>query len=58
MCFSEEYLARKPLGKPKLRWYDNIKVDLNEIGFEGLGWIYRTQDRQTCFVLVNTIMNI
>jgi hypothetical protein len=42
-------LVRKPegkrsLGKPKLRWVDNIKMDLREIGWDGKDWIDLTQD--------------
>jgi hypothetical protein len=39
-------LVGKPEGKrPRSRWEDNIKMDLREIGFEGMDWIHLTQDR-------------
>jgi len=44
-------LREKTSGRPKLKQNDNIKVVLNEIGFKDLGWIHRTQDRETWFFL-------
>jgi len=37
--------VKRPLGRPRLRWEDNIKMDLQEIGSEGLHWIELTKDR-------------
>lgn len=37
--------GRKPLRKPKHRWEDNIMMDLGEVGWEGMDWIYVAQDR-------------
>jgi hypothetical protein len=37
--------GRKPLGRPRHRWEDNIKMDLQEVGWEGKDWIYMAQDR-------------
>jgi hypothetical protein len=37
--------GRKPLGRPRHRWEDNIKMDPREIVFEGVDWIHRAQDR-------------
>jgi hypothetical protein len=34
-----------PLGRPRRRWLDNIKIDLREIGWDGMDWIYLVQDR-------------
>jgi hypothetical protein len=56
-------LAGKPeekrtLGRPRLRWEDNIKVNLREIGWVGMDWIDLAQDRDRLKVLVNKVMNI
>ena len=37
--------GRKPLGRPKPRWEDNIKMDLREVGWRGVHWIDLAQDR-------------
>jgi hypothetical protein len=37
--------GKKPLGRPRLRWEDNIKMDLREIGIDGANWIRLAQDR-------------
>jgi hypothetical protein len=47
-----------PLGRPTLRWEDNIRMDLREIGWEGVNWIHLAQDRDQWRALVNTVMNI
>jgi hypothetical protein len=49
---------RRPLGRPKCRWEDNIKMDLREIGFGDVDWIHWAQDRDKWRVLVNTVMNL
>jgi hypothetical protein len=49
--------GRRPLGRPRRRWEDNIKRDLQEVG-EGCGdWMERAQDRDKWQALVNTVMN-
>jgi hypothetical protein len=48
--------GKKPLGRPKHRWED-IKIDLGEIGWSGMDWIYPTQDRDQWRGLVITIVN-
>jgi len=45
-----------PLGRPRCRWEDNIKVDLQEVGGGG-GWMELAQDRDRWRALVNTVMN-
>jgi hypothetical protein len=50
--------GRRPLGRPRRRWEDNIKMDLGEIGFEDVDWIYLAQDRDRWRALVNTVMNL
>jgi hypothetical protein len=50
--------GRRPLGRPRRRWEDNIKVDLREIGFGDMDWIHWAQDRDRWRALVNTVMNL
>jgi hypothetical protein len=50
--------GKRPLGRPRHRWEDNIKMDLREIGWGGMGRINLTQDRDWCMVLVKTVINI
>jgi hypothetical protein len=47
-----------PLGRPRRRWGDNIKIDLREIGRGGGDWIDLTQDRDKWRAHVNTVMNL
>jgi hypothetical protein len=48
---------RRPLGRPRRRWVDNIKMDLREIGWDSMDWIDLAQARDQWRVLENTIMN-
>jgi hypothetical protein len=50
--------GRRPLRRPRHRWEDNIKMDLREIGFGDVDWIYWAQDRDRCRALVTTVMNL
>jgi hypothetical protein len=50
--------GRRPPGRPKRRWEDNIKMDLMEIGFGDVDWIRWAQDRDRWRALVNTVMNL
>jgi hypothetical protein len=50
--------GKRPLGKPRHRWEDNIKMDLREIGSDGVDWIDLAQDRDQWSALVNAVMNI
>jgi hypothetical protein len=45
-----------PKGRPRCRWEDNIKVDLNEIVDEGVDWIHLAQNRLQWLALVNTVI--
>jgi hypothetical protein len=47
---------RRPLGIPRHRWEDNIKMDLQELGW-GMDWIELTQDRDRWWARVNAVMN-
>jgi hypothetical protein len=49
---------RRPLGTPRHRWEDNIKMDLREIGFGDVDWIHLAQDRDRWRALVNMVMNL
>jgi hypothetical protein len=50
--------GRRPLGKPRRRWEDNIKLDLREIGINEANWIQLGQDRGQWRAFVNTVMNL
>jgi hypothetical protein len=50
--------GRRPLGRPRHRWEDNIKVDLLEVGLGGMDWINLAHDRDRWRALVNTVMNL
>jgi hypothetical protein len=45
--------GKRPLGRPRLRWEDNIKMELKEVGFGGMDWIELAQDRDGLRALVN-----
>jgi hypothetical protein len=49
---------KRPLGRPRRRWVDNIKMDLLEIGWGGVDWIGLAQDRDKCRDLVNAVMKL
>jgi hypothetical protein len=48
---------KRPLERPVRRWVDNIKMELREIGWDGMDWIDLTQDREEWRALANTAMN-
>jgi hypothetical protein len=50
--------GKRPLGRPRCRWIDNIKMDLLEIGFSVVDWIGLAQDRYSRRALVNSVMNL
>jgi hypothetical protein len=49
---------KRPLGRPRRRWEDNIKMDLREVGINGANWIWLAQDRVQWRAFVNTIINL
>ena len=49
--------GKRPLGRPRRRWEDNIKMDLREVGGSG-DWMELDQDRDRWRALVNTVMNL
>jgi hypothetical protein len=50
--------GKRPLGRSRRRWVDNIKMDLREIGWDGMDWIDLAQDRDQWRALVITVMNL
>ena len=50
--------GKRPLGRPRLRWEDNIKMDFKEVGCGGMNWIKLAQDRDRWRALVNVVMNL
>jgi hypothetical protein len=50
--------GRRPFGRPRRRWEDNIKMDLREVGWGGMDWINLAQDRDRWRALVNAVMNL
>jgi hypothetical protein len=49
---------KRPLGRPRSRRVDNIKMDLREMGWGGMDWIDLAQERDQWRALVNTVMNL
>jgi hypothetical protein len=49
--------GKRPLGRPRRRWVDTIKMDLREIGWAGVDWMDMAQDRDQWRALVNTVLN-
>jgi hypothetical protein len=50
--------GKRPLGKPRRRWEDNIKMDLQGVGCGGMDWVELAQDRDRRRVFVNAVMNL
>jgi hypothetical protein len=50
--------GKRPLGRPRHRWIDNIKMDLSETGLNIVDWIGLAQDRYRWRALVNAVMNL
>jgi len=48
---------KRPLGKPRHRWKNNVKEDLQDVGYRGMNWIELAQDRDRWRALVNAVMN-
>jgi hypothetical protein len=49
---------KRPLGRSRRKWLDNIRMDLIKIGWHGMDWIDLTQDREQWRALMNTAMNL
>jgi hypothetical protein len=50
--------GRRPLGRPRHSWLDNIRMDLGEVGWGDVDWIGLAQDRDRGRALVNSILNL
>ena len=50
--------GKRPLGRPRRRWVDNIRTDLQEVGCGCMDWIGLAQDRDRWRTLVSTVMNL
>jgi len=50
--------GKRPLGRPRHRWEDYIKMDLQEVGCRSMDWIELAQDRNRWRALVNAVMNL
>jgi hypothetical protein len=50
--------VNRQLGRPRCTWEDNIRMDLREMGWEGVDWMHSDQDRDRQRALVNTVMNL
>jgi hypothetical protein len=50
--------GRRPLGRPRRRWLDNIRMDLAEVGWGDEEWVGMAQDRDSWRALVNSVLNL
>jgi hypothetical protein len=50
--------GKRPLGRPRHRWVDNIKMDLGEVGWGDVDWIGLAKDRNRWRALVNSVLNL
>jgi len=50
--------GKRPLGRPRRRWVDNIRMDLQEVGYGYMDWIGLAQDRDRWRRLVSAVMNL
>ena len=50
--------GKRPLGRPRRRWKENIKMDLQEVGCGGMDWIDLAQDKDRWRALANAVMNL
>ena len=50
--------GKRPLGRPRRRWDDNIKMDIQEVGCGGMEWIELAQDRDRWQAIVTAVMNL
>jgi hypothetical protein len=50
--------GKRPLGRPRRRWVDNIRIDLGEVGWGDVDWIGLAKDRNRWRALVNSVLNL
>jgi hypothetical protein len=58
MVLVEKPEGKRQLGRPRRRWEDNIRMDLQEVGCGGIYWIGLAQDRDSFRAIVNVVMNL
>ena len=56
--FMAELEGKRPLGRPRRRWEDNIKMDVQKVGYGGMDWIDLAQDRDRWRAVLNAAMNL
>jgi len=56
--FGGEPVGKRPLGRLRRRWHDNIKMDLQEVGCGAMDWMELTRDKYRWRALVNAVMNL
>jgi hypothetical protein len=49
---------KRPLGRPRRRWVDNVRMDLGEVGWSDVDWMGLAQDRNRWRALVNSVLNL
>jgi hypothetical protein len=52
------FVGKRPLGRPRHRWVDNIRMDLGEVGWGDLDWIGLAKDRNRWRAVVNSVLNL
>ena len=50
--------VKRPLGRPRLRWKDNIEFDIQEVGCGSMDWVDLAQDRERSRAVVSAVMNL
>jgi hypothetical protein len=50
--------GKRPLGRPRRKWVDNIRMDLGEVGWGGVDWIGLAKDRNRWRAVVNSVLNL
>ena len=58
MLLQQNGKGKRPLGRPRRKWEDNIRMDLEEVGCGVMDWIELAQDSDSWWALVNAAMNI
>ena len=58
MVLVGKHEGKRSLGRPRRRWEDNIKMDLQEMGCGGMDWMELAQDRDRWRALVNAVMDL